>query len=213
MKKSIYHSIILLLTLFFLSSCSSYTVEKCLINNESLKTLKKSGIIARVPNENQISSQDILANINIWINGFKQNNKIKLIKKTNKSIQSSNTIQTTFYQKSENNEFLKFKSMGVITLFLASNKDDLKKIIQDNNLDSLIIYEVNSSYSQGIQFIDFNSMIIILNENLNIIYSDHQTDSFESNEYEEALLKEHLLNKISGRLLNKLKDFEYIKEK
>ncbi len=206
-----YLSLLLLSTTII--SCSSYNVKTCKENSSSLSNLKKSGIVIRIPSSSRIGIDNISQNIDIWTNGHKRINKLKLIKTENKKICISKNIQENFYQKSDNNKFLKFKSMGVITLYLNNNKTELKSLMENDNLDSLIIYEIDSAYSHEMQFVDFYSMIIIVNKKLEVIYSDYQSDSFESEEFEENLIKQHLMDKISGRILEKLSDLNYIKER
>ena len=118
-----------------------------------------------------------------------------------------------FYQTSIEDDFLKYKSIGILRVYLRNNSPELKKIIKDNRLDSLIIYEVDSVYSSELQFLDFNSVMAIVDAELNILLLDHQIDLFDISYVTQDGMKHTLLDKISERAVEKFIDLGYLEEK
>jgi len=64
-----------------------------------------------------------------------------------------------------------------------------------------------------LQYIDFSSMVILVDNNDKILYMDRQHDKHETFEIDEKVMREELLDLISNRLLNKIIDLKYIMKK
>ena len=62
------------------------------------------------------------------------------------------------------------------------------------------------------QYNDFSSMIIIVNQDLKIVYMDRQYDEFETNEYDKEIMYEDLLDEISSRFLDMMFKLKYLKK-
>lgn len=208
MKRYIFFCVVV-----FFASCSPYNVKTEIEKSSYLSKYKSCGIILRLSHNSVIKRSKYAKNLFYWLEGYNKLNKLILISKiSEKSGVFSSEIER-FYQFSPKREFLKYKSIGVIKYYLRYNEEELKQILSDNNLDSLIIYEIDSGFSTELQYIDFNSMIIIVDSEFNIGLLDYQKVGFDINEYDSEKVRGHLLDKISDRFLKKLLELKYIEEK
>ena len=144
--------------------------------------------------------------------GHKSVKNLNYISDCNEDVVFYNSLQERFYQLSDNKIFLRYKSIGVIKLYLRKNEAELKNIISLSDLDGLIIHEIYDVISSEMQFMDFDSVLVIVDKNLNILYMDYQSDEFESIESDLNVVKGHLMDKISQRFIDRLLDLEFIKE-
>ena len=118
-----------------------------------------------------------------------------------------------FYQLADNDSFLKYKSLGSIKLFVRNNEQEIKKIFSESKLDCIIIYEVESAYSAEMQFVDFDSLIVIVDSEFNVVMLDHQKNNFDTDEFERDRVKKILMDKINERFIEKMLDINYLKKK
>ncbi|MFW5861100.1 MAG: hypothetical protein ACOCWZ_02535 [Spirochaetota bacterium] len=209
MKKGICFVSIILVVL--LSSCSKYSVKEE-IDRTSRVDVKKAGILLRISRKAMLRYDVHYDTLQKWLQGYTQNVELELINGKSDYYAYFSNEQDRFYQLSMNNAFLKYKSLGVINSYLYRYKNDLSALMKAKNLDVLIIYEVYGIASVGMQFLDFDSMAVIIDKNLKVVYLDHQHDRFNSNDYSIDLLKEQLLNKMNDRMLEFLIDLDYIED-
>jgi hypothetical protein len=172
--------------------------------------MKRAGIILRVSTRSKFTLNEHLDNIKKWLAGYKQIKEIFLITDISEKLSNYDDEGDMFFQQSSNGKFLKFKTIGVINIYVRDNSAELKKVISDNKLDGLIIYEIFNVLSTEMQFTDFDSVMVITNDNLDIVYSDHQTNGFESDEIDPEKLKGNIVNMISERFIEKLLDLDVI---
>ncbi|OHD63257.1 MAG: hypothetical protein A2176_11780 [Spirochaetes bacterium RBG_13_51_14] len=201
------------LTLLILVSCSKYHVKREVNNRSTLLKFKNSGILFRIPHSSSITVKQYATSLSHWLDAYKRINSLKIIQTDDRNLSASKSEFDRFLQFSEDEDFLYYKSIGIITQYLSSNQEALKKLFEENGLDSLIIYEVNPSLSAEMQYTDFNSMIIIVNAGLQVAYLDHQYDDYNTNEYDADKMKNNLLDEINNRLLELMFKLKYIKEK
>ncbi len=212
MKK--FRTIIVMFSLIlFSASCSTYTVETEIKKGDKLSSLKKSGIIFRIPKNSFFDQKDYIQSLTFWLNGYTNKNQLGMITDISDPVVKVNLKSERFYQTSIEDDFLKYKSIGILRVYLRNNSPELKKIIKDNRLDSLIIYEVDSVYSSELQFLDFNSVMAIVDAELNILLLDHQIDLFDISYVTQDGMKHTLLDKISERAVEKFIDLGYLEEK
>ena len=202
--------ILLLLIIASTWACSTYNVAGITEKSGSIKSIKSSAIIIRATKNSRIAPVIIEKNLTVCLNGYKHLKKLKVATPNDNSIQVSKSLNDSFYQVSDSGKFLKFKSIGVVRLFVANNSDKLKSIMQENKTDSLVLYEVDSGLSAAMQYVEFNSVMVIIDKKLNIVYLDHQKDAFDSIENEAQILKSSLTDRISDRLLEILKGYDFI---
>jgi len=199
-----------LLTLFFFISCSSFNVKDEIHLDKSLKKLKSSGIILRISPSDFVSLKSLESNLSKWISGVNKKINLKIISNSDKKLKYFSDNSQRFYQLSSSKSFLKYKSIGIIKEYIKDNEESLKMIISENNLDSLIFYEIESVYSMDLQFIDFNSVIVIIDKNFNVLLEDYQSQNFEVHEYDEEVVKNNLLDKVSERFIQKIEKLKFI---
>lgn len=209
MKKGLCFVLIILVIL--LSSCAKYSVKEE-IDRTSRVDVKKAGILLRISRKAMLGYDIHYETLQKWLRGYTQNVELELINGKSDYYAYFSNEQDRFYQLSMNNEFLKYKSLGVVNSYLYRYKNDLSALMKSKNLDVLIIYEVYGIASVGMQFLDFDSMAVIIDKNLKVVYLDHQHDRFNSNDYSIDLLKDQLLNKMNDRMLEFLMDLDYIED-
>jgi hypothetical protein len=202
----------LLTGLLVILSCSTFHVTKEIKNGSALSKLKNTGILFRTPHNSTIPVSMLNTNIGNWIEPFKKINNLKIITGTSSKLNRFASESERFLQFSSNNDFQMYQTLGIITHYLGTSKEELDKIVADNGLDSLIIYEVDSTISPELQFTDFGSMIVVVNAKYQVIYMDRQYDKYEENELDRQILQENLLDHISNRLMDFLMKYDYIKE-
>ncbi len=225
--KNISFLVILMLSVF---SCSTYDVKTEVENSSDLSKMKSSGILFRNDLNSTVSIKDFSSNFNQWLEGHKRINNISIITDASDKIGIFNSIRNRFYQHSVNDTFLKYKSIGMIKLYVRENEGELKKLMQEKNLDSIIIYEINGGFSREMLIFDMETVVVILNKNLRMIYLDHQKDSYPEKEminwntimtgevkgdydnYSGDMLKKALLDKISHRFIEVMLDLDFIEE-
>jgi len=190
-------------------SCSEFSVKTEINQSQPISKIKSIGLIFRIFNQSRITQENYLKNITYWKSNSKALKDLIILKDYSNAIGYFSSDEDKFFQLSTKNNFLKFKSIGVIKHYLSENESELKKIISENNLEGLIIYEIYSIISTVMQFMDFDSIIIIVDKDLNILYMDHQTDNYESDQYIFEKTRDQLIDKISNRLITKLNSLNF----
>lgn len=204
---------IILVALVFALSCAKYHVKNEISHGSDLKKLKKTGIMIRKTHNTPVPLKLMNKNLSQWLEPYKKINELVLIENTSKNLNRLKTEADRFLQFSDDGDFQHYQSIGIITHYLKKNKEELDKIRRENNLDSLIIYEIDAGYSLELQYSDFRSMILIIDNNNKILHMDRQYDKYETFEIDRNILREELLDLISNRLINIIIDLKYIKEK
>jgi hypothetical protein len=203
---------------FMLTACSEFSVITDLDRIRKISEFKKVGVLMRTGHHRDIQHGDYKNNIRNWLEGYKKLVVIDLIDNESETISFFKNETDRFYQlasrrnimENVDKTFLKYKALGIINLYMQGNSAELKKLIADNKLDALLIYEVYCTISTEMQFYDFDSVIAIVDRDLNIVYLDHQTNSFDSIEADKNKIKEELLNKISNRLVDRFLRLDFI---
>jgi hypothetical protein len=208
MKKALFISFIFI----FLSSCSTYHVSSEIDKKSTYSKFKKSGIIIRLSKNATISEKLYSGTLLFWLNGYKKKNQFQIISELTPGLAKYDSTFDRFYQLSNEKDFLRFKSAGVISTITQKNSFELNKIISDNGFDSIIFYEIDGGAYAEMQFVDFDSMIVMIDKNLEIVYMDHQKNSFEIDEFTESYANKHLLDKISERFVFQMVSMGYIEK-
>ncbi len=201
MKRS-FITAIFLISIFSLLLCSTYSIKTDIENTQILSKINNIGIIFRVSKNSKITKEELIKNFQYWLSVYKKNKNITIINNANYTIAGFKDPQERFYQLSNENTYLKYKSIGVVNKYLQTNQNELHSIIEKNNLDGLLIFEVFTVISTELQFIEFESVLAILDSDLNIAYLDHQTNNFES----ESSVLNDLMNQIADKINCRLTD-------
>jgi hypothetical protein len=197
--------------LVLLTSCSTYKTKVDFDQKEAIKKITKAGLIFRVSRNSRIPREDHLANAAHWLAGSCTVRPIKIISPCSDGVCAFSKGEDRFYQVSDASGFLKYKSAGVVNLYLRSNAEELKKILAENDIDALFIYEVYGVMSPEMQFFEFESVLCVVDSSLAVIYRDHQSNYFETDGVTAEKMKLDLLDKISSRLVKALEDLKFVK--
>ena len=208
--KRLLNPALVLIIIFFSLSCSTYSVKSDFKDKSVLSKVKNTGIIFRISNGSKITKEELIRNFLYWLSVYEQKGNVTVIADAGNSLTVYNNPQQRFYQLSNEEEYLEYKSLGVVNLYLQNNQNELLNIISKNNLDSIIVYEVYSVISTAMHFFEYDSVLAIADANLNIGYLDHQTDHFESESSFLEELKNEALDKITGRLIENLRDINLL---
>lgn len=200
------------------AACSEFRVKTEIDQDKKISKLKKSGILLRLNEHSMVAHPEFVTNLANWLAGFKPIINIVLLGEQSDAVHHYTRHEDRFFQMSTrrnvmesiSKSYLPYKSLGIIHLYLRNNSAELKKIMADNGLDSLILYEIYAIISTEMQHYDFDSVLVIVDRDLNMIYMDHQTDTYESVETDTAKIKEELLNKISNRLIQRLRKLDFV---
>ena len=194
-------------------SCARYQVTKEIKNGSALSKCKKSGVIFRLPAHPHISNKLHRESLSHWLDGYRRVNGLVILDNMSKNLTTIKDEFDRFNQRTEDDDYLYYKSMGIITQYLNQNRQELEKIMSDSGLDSFIIYEVDCGISAEMQYTDFRSMIVITDSSLRVVYLDHQWNEYDTNEYSPKLMRNRLLDDINGRFIDLMLKLKYIKEK
>jgi hypothetical protein len=221
MNKKLF-KIIVLVIIFSISSCSGFDVKTDVDEKPGLSEIKKSGIIVRLANSSKITREEMEKNLSSWLREYELSENIVIIADTSEKINLYMQIDERFFQESIrhreksyfgifwDDDYLSYKSIGTVNSYLKKNEEELKKIITDKSLNGLIIYEIYNVISIGMQFMDFDSVVAVVDNNLNIVYMDHQTNGYEIAEQDSERAKKQMMDKISMRLVEDLQDIDIL---
>jgi hypothetical protein len=190
----------LLIISLLIPSCTSYLIKE----NETISKSKRPGIILRISRGSKISKEELIRNNLYWLSNFEKSENITLIAETSDSLGYFSYAQERFYQLSSKGKYLKYKSIGILNLYLQNNRTELLSIMSKNNLDSLIIFEIYNIISTEMQFLDYDSVVALVDSNLNIGYMDHSTDHVDSESSILFELKNQMMDKLNENLIASL---------
>jgi len=203
--------VLFMITLLSLS-CSKYTIRTEIEKSGEISEIQKAGIIVRISRRSKITLDEHMKNLSHWLGGYKHLKDILIYNQGGEMINYYSDESMRFYQLSSESAFLRYKSLGIVNSYLRANSAELNRFIEEKKLNGLIIYEIYTVLSSEMQFMDFDSVVIITDRNLNVLYMDNQRDGFESNEYDLDRVKEQLLNRVTERFLGILLDNDFIEE-
>ncbi len=193
-------------------SCGTYTVTREMENSAGVDGIAKAAVVVRVPRNIRIAHDEYVNNIRQWLSGVKALKELYIVTEGSEELVYTKGDEDRFYQFSERSSFLRYKSLGIINLYLRNNSAELKKLISDKSLSGVIFYEVFGVTSTEMQFVDFDSVVTIVDKNLNVVYLDHQSDNFSTNEFDFDKVKHKLFDLVSQRFIEKLENLEFIEK-
>ncbi|MCL2026763.1 MAG: hypothetical protein FWG92_08170 [Leptospirales bacterium] len=191
-----------------LMSCSGFSVKKVVSQKNALSALKSSGVIVRVWKNSVLPVSDIESNIRYWFDESRKNNSLPFLPAGPLSYYAD---ADRFCQLSEG-KFLEHKSSGAVRVFLSDYREELSDLMKDNNLDSLIFYEVDGFFSPEFQLADVKSVIVIVDQALNVLYMDYYSKDVELEEWDRDVIKKIVLDQISRRFVHSMQSLGYIKK-
>lgn len=206
--------VLFIVSFVFISAvrCSKYSVVTEIHESWKISQLKSVGLVLRISTRSKLTLEELSENVSNWLSGYKAIKNIYIVPGSDEKRNYFSGYSERFYQVAEKKDFLKYKSIGIVSNYLRINSTELKALISEKNLDGLIVYEIYSVFSSGMQFMDFDSVAVVTDKNLNILYMDHQSDGFETDETDSERIKEELLNNICERFLEKLIEMDFVEE-
>lgn len=208
MKKII--NIIPFLTIIFLISCKS-TPNTILNEDSKLNSAKRAAVILRTPQKTMIMQEDVISNLTKWISGYKKVRPVTFISSEEESLTEYTDSGDAFYQIDSENNFLEYRSLGTIKLFLKENEEIIKNTMLKDNSDILVIYEIKAAYSEEMENLYYSTLITVIDKNMSVIFLDHFT-KYESVKTLNQSVKTTALNRISNRLISFLTNYKFIEE-
>lgn len=201
---------VLVLISFFIASCSS-SPEVITSENDKIENVKRAAVILRTPQNTLLYQEDILSNMTKWIAGYKKIKPVTFISTSKESLSEYMGEENAFYQIDSDGKFLKYKSIGTIKQFVKENENILKETMLSDNSDILVFYEVKAAYSLEMENMLYNSVIVVLDKELNIVFLDH-IKKYESVSSLDKPIKDELLNIVSNRFIDFLVDFDMLEQ-
>ncbi len=200
------------LALMLIVSCGTFSVKTEVNRDAVVEKAQKSGLIVRAPHNVGYLPSDYVRTISHWMAGLSPQKDLLLISDAGDKLSRFESDEDRFYQATEDNRFLKYKSIGVINLYLKDNREELKKIMDANSLDSLFVYEVFGVVANEMQFIDYDTVLMMMDSNLNLVYLDRQNQYLETYELDYDRIKIKFLDSISDRLTRTLIKLGYLEK-
>ena len=202
------------LMILFLAVCAvscAYPVTKEINESAKLGGKGKVGTVIRVSQKGRVSRDEIVTSISRTLPAYRHNRPVELLVDIPSGITEFMDDADAFYQ-SENDNFRKFKSIGVAKSFIRTHESDLKDEMSKSGLDLLVIYEVYTVVSVEMQMMKFSTVMAVLDKNLELVYLDHQTDTSETLNTDITSMKAEIVNHITDRFIEKMDDLEWIEE-
>jgi hypothetical protein len=191
-------------------SCGGMNVKKISSESDAIREVKKAGFIVRTARDVRLTRDDYVKSISHWIAGFVPQKDLLFVADTSDKISFFNSHEDRFYQVDESGDFLRFKSIGVVNLYLRDNRDELKKIMNDHSLDGIFIYEIYGVIANEMQFIDYDTMLVMTDKNLKVIYMDEQHFSDDTNELDFDRIKVKFMDSVSERITKTLVSLRFL---
>jgi hypothetical protein len=192
-------------------ACSSYSVKNEVNDMQILKGAKKMGIVVRSSLRSRISRDDMMTELSRTLNGYKHSIVLEFLPNVSTNMTDFATDDERFYQSAGDSDFLKYKSIGVVKSYMRSNNDEIRRIMDKDGFDGMIIYEEYAIISVEMQMMRMNTVLAITDKEGNIAYLDHQDNTYDSTETDILALKKEMTDRLSQRFINKIKDLDYIK--
>ena len=201
---------VLILMISLVLSCSSLNVKTVQENDDAVEAVKKAGLIIRISRDVRIGRDDYVKSIAHWIAGLKPQKNLLFVSDTSEKLTFFDKDEDRFYQVTEDGSYLKFKSIGVVNLYLKDNREDLKKIIDANSLDAIFIFEIYGVVANEMQFIDYDTVLVMADKNLKVIYMDRQNYNDDTSEIDFDRIKIKYLDSVSDRLTRTLIKLDFL---
>ncbi len=209
--KQWYKSLVIIVAFSLFLACSTGKPKKLHENLPKMKTINKVAVMVRIPSSSPIEYSRYVKTLEAMISGYKQNKEMIVIPDSITALTVFQSNDDRFFQTSLEGDFLYYKATGIVNSYNFRNKKDLQSLFEKYSIDLLIIYEPYGVVSYGMGFIDYDSVMVILNKELKITYFDYNHNRKETNEFSTDVLWDFLLNELNTRCVNTLGDLGFIK--
>jgi hypothetical protein len=120
--------------------------------------------------------------------------------------------EKSFYQLSSDDEYQKYKTNGTIKQYIADNTGKLQDIFKNEGIDLLVIYEIDSNYSTELKYIKLNTLVLILNNKLEVSYLTYKSDNGLEESVDYTEMKSNTLDVISTRIIDEFRSLKFIEK-
>ncbi len=212
---------LLLLLLAVTLSCGSISVKTVQKNADALAAVKKAGLVVRLPRDVRISREDYMKTISHWVSGLKSRKDLLLLSDASEKISMYDSDDDRFYQMAEDDSFfksrgghtfLKYKSLGVVNMYLKNSGTELKQLMEANSLEGIFIYEIYGVLSTEMQFVDYDTALVLADKNLNVVYMDRQHYNEDTSEIDFDRIKIKFLDSVCDRLTRTLVSLGFLEK-
>jgi hypothetical protein len=211
--KRLFLLIIIAVPLLSVLSCKGYGIKEDMRSRGSLKTIETAGLLLRLDKNSLIPREEYEDTLGRWLPSYDGRVTLKMFTKKIESLSGFTSYADRFYQISDEKDFLKYKTLGMITTTVQRNREELKAYMSEEGVDGIFIYEVDGGYYPQMGFMSFNTVLAFLDANLDIRYMDHSKSYFEVRDFDGESARKHYLDRVSNRLLTRLAKLNLIEQK
>ena len=191
-------------------ACSSGRPKQLHENLPKMKTIQKVGVLLRIPASSPVEQSRYVSTLKAMIAGYQQKKEIHVISDDMPALTIVASQDDRFYQTSLEGDFLIFKATGIVNSYCFKNKDALQSLFEKHGIDLLVLYEPYGVVSYGMGFIDYDSVMVIIDKNCKIVYFDYNHDRKETNEFSTNVLWDLLLNEVNTRCVQTFQKLGFI---
>lgn len=198
-----YYTFTVIICLCFIVACSMGNSKQLHENLPRMKAVNKVGILVRIPASSPVEYTRYVKTLQAMLAGYKQIKEIVIVDSDTAAITTFQSNDDRFYQTSLDGDFLYYKATGIVTSYCTKNKAELQQIFE-KGIDLLAIYEPYGVVSYGMGFVDYDSVFVIIDKNLKVVYFDYNHDRKNTNEFSTQVLWDFLLNEMNTRCVRTL---------
>lgn len=195
MKRTVLLLVLPIFAATLLLSCSSYRITNDIPIKEKVNS---AAVLIRLADTTKISHEEYISNFRVMEKGVGSSAKIIYLPRDSEVFTYKATNER-LYQEAANSQFLKYKTLGTIRVFSAANESLLKKYMTDQGVDTLIIYEIGGSYSSSLKAMKFDSVVAVMDRQLDVVYLDHQKAYIGDAEYDTDAVRTEFLDNLTSR--------------
>lgn len=192
-------------------SCASADVKKVINEENNLEDADTLVVVLRISESSRITPEEYADSINTWLAGYESEKRVKVVHDV-KSLSQYKNNNARFYQISAGNEYLKYKSLGVIRTFIADNRAEIQNIMRMNGSEYLVFFEIGGAYSPSLKAMKYNSVLTVVDEEEKIVYLDHQETYVGDGNFDRDEMKKEFIDSLTRRLYITMKDIKFITE-
>lgn len=207
MKRFVYSAFMILLA--GVVSCATYPVKKEINESGKMKGTGKVGVIVRVSQKGRVPRDEIVTSISKILPAYRHKRAVDLIVDVPSSMTEFMDESDSFYQQTAS-AFLPYKSIGVMKSYLRGHESEISSAMGKNGTDLLVVYEIYTVISVEMQMMKFSTVLAVVDKNLDIVYLDHQTDTKETENSDMVSIRNEIVNHITDRFVEKMKDFNWL---
>jgi hypothetical protein len=200
-----------ILLLLLLTSCTTTGIEKVVNEDVNLENENKIVIVLRISTLGKMQPEEYAESIKIWFSGY-QTEKEVIVIADSENLNYFSSSNSRFYQVSSNNNFLKFKSIGIIKTTISENRTEIQQIMNSNNANYLIFYEIGGTYSTSLKAMKYSTIVTVIDNDEKIVYLDNQEIYDGNSNFDRDSMKNEFVDAVTQRLYTTLIELKIISE-